>query len=284
MRLRCGRTSARGSAGKPAGGAAGGPSPAPPPHPVAAAPGGARRGEPQRAERLEDAGLVRHGDGGVAQRGDPGGDGRDESPVPDQDHGAVDLALVVEAVDVAGDALEEPAEDAPVGLALVGEVRELALGEHGAAAGDGDAVRAGLGQRHGVLQRPAEPGAQTFDGLAGPGRTTLVGLVAHVTAGVAGEDRVAAAADADHVERSVGTEPGDGLLLRDLLRARRPRRARRDVRRRRRSRRRRPAGRRRGPGRARGTGGADRRDGAPPASPPRAARRPRRARPRRATW
>ena len=182
--------------------------------PLAAGP---RGGEAQRAERLEHAGLRRDLDRRVAERGDAGGDGADEGPVPDEDHGAVDLALVVQAVDVARDAVEEAAEDAPVRLALVGEVRELALGEHGAAAGDGHAVRALLRERDGLLERATQPGAQALDGLAGAGRAALVGLVAHGAGGVAGEHRVAAAADPDDVERPVRVEPGGGLLLGDLL-------------------------------------------------------------------
>ena len=137
--------------------------------------------------------------------------------MPDEHHGAVDLALVVQAVDVAGDALEEPLEDAPVRLALIGEVGELALGEHGAAARDGDAVRAGLRQLDGLIQGTAEPGAQAFHRLARARRATLVGLVAHVPGRGAREHRVAAAADPDHVERPVRVEPGGGLLLGDLL-------------------------------------------------------------------
>ncbi len=180
-------------------------------------PGASGRREAQRAERLEDAGLRRDLDRRVAERGHAGGDRSDEGPVPDQHHGAVDLALVVQAVDVAGDALEESAEDAPVRLALIGEVGELALGEHGAAARDGDAVRAGLRQFDGLVQRAAEPGAQTLHRLARARRTALVALVAHVPGGAAREHRVAAAPDPDHVERPVRVEPGGGLFLRDLL-------------------------------------------------------------------
>ena len=155
--------------------------------------------------------------GDVAEAGDAGGDRPDERPVADEHDGAVDLALVVEAVDVARHAVEEAAEDAPVRLALVGEVGELALGEHGAAAGHGDAVGARLGQGDGLVERAAEPRAQAFDGLAGAGRAALVGLVAHAPLRVAREHRVAAAADADDVERAVRVQPGGGLLLGDLL-------------------------------------------------------------------
>ena len=154
MRLRTGRTSSRGSAGKPRwAGRAGCASRRARPRPVGA--DAAKRSAPSASKTPACCGDL---DRRVAERGHAGGDGSDEGPVPDEHHGAVDLALVVQAVDVAGDALEEPAEDAAVRLALVGEVGELALGEHGAAAGDGDAVRAGLGQLDGLVERAARAG------------------------------------------------------------------------------------------------------------------------------
>ena len=214
MRLRTGRTSASGSAGN---------APAPtmtagaPPLPAASAALRPRGGEAQRAERLEHAGVRRDLDGRVAERRDASGDGADEGPVPDEDHGAVDLALVVQAVHVAGDALEEAAEDPPVRLALVGEVRELALGEHGAAAGDGHAVRALFRERDGLLERAAEPGAEALDGLSGARGAALVALVADAAGGVAREHRVAAAADAHDIERPLRVQPGGRLFLGDLL-------------------------------------------------------------------
>ena len=216
MRLRTGRTSASGSAGNAPGVPASPVTAGPPPSPAAPAPSleAAKRSAPSASNTPACAATST---GASLSAAMPAAMGPIEGPVPDEDHGAVDLALVVQAVDVARDAVEEPAEDASVRLALVGEVRELALGEHGAAAGDGHAVRAGLRQRHGLLERAAEPGAQALDGLAGARRAALVGLVADGAGGVAGEHRVAAAADADDVERPVRVQPGGGLLLGDLL-------------------------------------------------------------------
>jgi hypothetical protein len=148
----------------------------------------AHRPEAQNAERLEVAGLGGHDDRHAGQPREGLDHRGDESSVAHHDHWSVDLGPVVERVHVARHALEDTAEDAPVVLTLVGVVGELALGEHGASAGDGDAVRAGLRQLHGLFQRAAQPGAQAFDRLAGAGRAALVGLVAHAPGGVARED------------------------------------------------------------------------------------------------
>ena len=177
-----------------------------------------RRGVAQGAERLEGARLRRHLDGHTGQLRERLHHRSDQGAVAHDEHGAVHLLLVVEAVHVAGHALEHAAEEPPVRLALVGEVRELALGEHGTARGHGHAVSARLGQRDGVLQAAAEAAAEALDRLAGARRAALVGLVAHPAAGVTGEHRVAAAADAHHVESAVAVERRRRVLLGDLLR------------------------------------------------------------------
>jgi hypothetical protein len=137
--------------------------------------------------------------------------------VADEHDGAVDLALVVQAVHVASHTCEQAPEDASVRLALVGEVGELALGEHGAAARDGDAAGTAFRKLHRFGERPAEPRAQPFDRLTGAGRAAFVGFVAHAATGVAGKHGVAPATDAHDIEGSVRIQPGGGGLLRDLF-------------------------------------------------------------------
>ncbi len=171
----------------------------------------------KRAERLEHAGLRRHRDRHAGELLEAAHQWADQSPVADQQHGAVDLDAIVERVDVAGDALEEAAEEATVVLALVGVVGQLALREHRAATGDDEGVGAGLGQPHGLVEVATETVAEPFDRLARARRAALVGLEGDDAAGVAGEHRVAAAADADDVERAVAEQPRGGALLRDLV-------------------------------------------------------------------
>ncbi len=159
MRERAGRTSATASAGSVTGAAA-----------------AANAAAPSASKTPASGATVT---GGLAQLGDAARDRTDEGPVPDEDDGAVHLALVVQAVHVAGHAGEQTLEDASVRLALVGEVRELALGEDRAAARHGDTVGTGLGRRDGLVEAASQPRAQALDRLARAGRAALVGLVAH---------------------------------------------------------------------------------------------------------
>ena len=141
----------------------------------------------ERAQRLEDPGLRRHLDGrghelaeGVDQR-------PDQRPVADEHDGSVDLGAIVEGVHVARHAFEQAAKQAAVVFALIGEMRELALGEHGAARGHGDAAVGGTRQGDGLVERAAESRAEPLDRLAGACRATLVFFVVDPSAGVARE-------------------------------------------------------------------------------------------------
>ena len=179
---------------------------------------GAPGGLGQRAERLEDRRLGWHGDGHAGELLEGPRHGPQQGPVADQHHGAVDAQLVVQPVDVARHALEQPAEQPAVVLTLVGVVGELALREHGTAARHDEAVRAGLGQPDGLLQIAPQTAAQALHGLAGPGRAALVRLERQQAGSVTGQHRVAAAADADDGEgRLVPKQRAGRTLLGDLF-------------------------------------------------------------------
>ena len=215
MRLRAGRTSASGSAGKTGDPAAADWARVAAPGAAARAPPAAKRSAPSASNTPACSATST---GASLSAATPAAIGAMRAPCPTRTTGPSILLLSYRLWTLRATPSNSPRKMRPCDSPLVGEVGELALGEDGAAAGDGDAVRAGLGQGDGVLERPAETGAESFDGLAGACRTALVGLVAHAAGGVPREDRVAAASDPDDVDRSVRVQPGGGLLLRDLLR------------------------------------------------------------------
>ncbi len=185
--------------------------------PLGAAPV-ARGGELQRAERLERAGLRRDLDGRRDELVEGGDERTDQCAVADQHDRAVDFCTVVERVHVTRHALEQSTKEAAVVLALISEVRELALGKDGAARGDGDAAVGRGGEGDGLLEAASEPATQALDGLAGARRAALVALVVDAARSVAREHRVAAAADAHHGQGALGAVEGARRpLLRDLF-------------------------------------------------------------------
>ncbi len=100
-----------------------------------------------------------------------------QSPVPHQPHRARHPHLLDQGMNVLGHTLEIATEEPVVGLALVREVRQLALGEDRAACGNRYGLAGRRCQRRRLFKGGTQPSTDPLHGLARPRRAAIVLLV-----------------------------------------------------------------------------------------------------------